>query len=151
MKNNKVIIVGFECLVMNGRYIYPRSKIDTKYHRSIKLFKYNNRYYCDINDLFKNIYEREYNHRRKNNDKVKKYVSDFIEKYSINHVDETLKKEKTKICSELKLYYDNYKFIKNNDWTKLDDSGYFCKNIDIVKVSDNIYRTEHYKYNKIEN
>ena len=81
-KPKKKNICGFICRKINGRYAYPRSKIykillfvDKLVWSRVRkkmpslpqdfYFKYKNRYYCYIDELFKIIYSNAYKSRFK--------------------------------------------------------------------------------------
>lgn len=139
-------ICGFRCNKINGKYIYPRSKLDKKYWEYVNFFKNKNRYYCDINELFKNIYNKAYLNCKKKDHLFYKGIQNFIKKLSEKNKQKKLKKELLKIINKLILYSYNYKYICSKNWNKLEGNGYYCNknNIFIIKNTE-IYIDDYYE------
>ena len=94
-------ICGFRCNKKNGKYIYPRSKLNKKYWNCVDFFKNKSRYYCYINELFTNIYKEGYITRKKKEHLFYKGLNNFIKKLSEKNKQKILKKELFNITNKL--------------------------------------------------
>ena len=148
-KTNKTNICGYECLLYNNKYLLPKAKIENKYLGSIKLVKYNNRFYCDIDNLVQCIFNNEYNQHNKYRQRFHKGVQNWILEYSNKNKSFTLKKELDNISIKLHKWFNNYNLIKNKMYNKLDATGKFCKSV-MINIDENTYITEYYTYELID-
>src|SRR4051812_1601174 len=98
-------ILGFDCILYDNMYIYPRYKLDSKYIDLISdnmSLKYNKKWYCNINSIFKAIYANSYiSHKPKIYQQIEKYV----EIYSNIHRNELLQ---TSLNNKVQQLEQNY-------------------------------------------